>query len=155
MKQLLTDLDWVKEMIAKKAEHHGLLSTAPAIDAADENAYVKFVTENNLNPAERFLLALSLVPFLSPASLNPLVEENNPYALAQYAKTGLILPTGEWYKTTSFEKIREAIRQSVNKVPNMRYFEINLSEIACVHNPTLYLGDFYYYLWYNLLEMAK
>ena len=60
-----------------------------------------------------------------------------------------------WYKTTSFEKMREAIRQSVNKVPNMRYFEINKSEIACVHNPTLYLGDFYYYLWYNLLEMAK
>lgn len=66
----------------------------PELDYHDSE-YASFVKQNNLNFAERLIIALSLLPHAAPDVLKPLNTAKNDFNLVETKMKGLFLPTGE------------------------------------------------------------
>ena len=98
MYEIIEEVKWLEKVIDDyKHDIRPDYSLLPVLSNSVSSAYGRFVVEHNLAGEDRLLIALAISPYISNSVLNLLVSENNRSCLAQYAKTGLLMPTGETF----------------------------------------------------------
>lgn len=100
---LWTDIEWLKRVINYRFKHEStylLPSPVPTPNSDrfpappelidDDSNYVKFITDNNLIPEERLLLALLFFPILDPRSAHHAFSKNADKTLNNACEVGLV-----------------------------------------------------------------
>ena len=94
---LITDFKQLRENFKDIVERGIAAFQPPETIRGAEDAYARFVQENNLGKEERLLILISLAQYLDPALFGEFSTKSNALRLVQCSRTGQLLPTGETF----------------------------------------------------------
>jgi hypothetical protein len=149
-RDLEADLKWLEQLLQRRlalyfadpssSPHLPSTDTLPPDLAASNSPYARFVTEQELHPAERTVLLLALAPHLRPQLLDVLWTRNestnrgfSEFGGAQGAAQGAFLPTGE---TAMFllagDDMATRLRAACLLRPNQKLWAQDILQVASV-----------------------
>jgi AAA+ superfamily predicted ATPase len=98
LKIIEADIEWLQRVIRKRLNTKGrednILNEELPVLPSDDSSYGKFIIENDLQPEERLILILSMIPHIAGHLMHELITEKNRSRLIQTEMNSL-LPSGE------------------------------------------------------------